>query len=202
VDSSYQKRNRCPGRRKCPQKLKCQKCGLVCTSRSLMNEHRRTHYVSCGFCDKLFPTEKHLQRHKQSQHGLGFECVKCKKTFMDQKKFTRHVKTHTRPFSCLFCDKSFARRDRLHNHEVAKHQKINEKCHRKQFSCTLCDRTFFDQSNLRRHVQTHSGAQLPCMVCGKTFRRKTSLENHLPHINQKLTFRVHFVTKDLPGNVV
>ena len=88
----------------------------------------------CTFPECSYFTFKpsHLKIH-EARHSVlkGFVCgfESCEHKFITKFELTRHQVSHSknRPFKCLFCDKSFKRKDHLNKHTLSCQTKVREK---------------------------------------------------------------------------
>jgi len=87
---------------------------------------------------------------------------------------------------CLFCNKSFSRRDHLKRH-------ISAHFGMKPHECTQCRKTFLRREHLRRHIATHlRGKQNGCFQCGLIFNTRSELDIHLiNHTRTNQTLKCH-----------
>ncbi|WAR19509.1 ZN282-like protein [Mya arenaria] len=100
-------------------------------------------------------SDKELNR-RESQNfkkkDKGFKCVICSKHYKTIRARRQHMQSHMIKRKCEQCDKSYARLEKLRNHQKKVHG-----LHRPQrqtsasFSCTLCNKTFGREYNLNRH---------------------------------------------------
>lgn len=88
--------------------------------------------------------------------------------------------------TCLFCDKTLSRIDRLTYHVQQVHGKdferkirgTNQNC---EFICSFCPKVCTSATNIRKHERRMHGPkqEFVCPVCNKMFCRKETLEMHL-----------------------
>ena len=139
---------------------KCKTChqdvqGLKAFWDHMELDHNITDLV-CPGCDKLdFPDRQTLRRHVKTHHGVKLPCEFCGKFFNEGNKMRRHVievhegrKNHT----CLECGKSFARLEKLRQH-----QNLHQDNGNRPFLCHQCGRGFGRQEHVTRHQK----------ICGK-----------------------------------
>ncbi|XP_063805646.1 zinc finger protein 34-like isoform X1 [Pseudophryne corroboree] len=106
--------------------------------------------------------------------GKTFPCPDCDKSFARKICLLQHQRTHTgdEPFSCTKCRKSFT-----HKSYLVEHQRTHKG--EKPFSCTKCRKSFTHKSYLVEHQRTHTGEKpFSCPECGKCFSQKSILVNH------------------------
>ena len=95
------------------------------------------------------------------------------KTF-EYKDLRAQTRKHTeeRPFKCTTCEKSFARRRYLIDHN-----RIHTG--EKPYKCNFCGQCFNRLSNLRQHLSIHTREErFKCEICDASFRRKGDLSKH------------------------
>ena len=86
--------------------------------------------------------------------------------------FLNH-KTLKKPFKCLICDRSYARRETLDNHD----KKVHEM---KRFKCDFCDKIYRERGNLSIHKRdVHNIFSIKCSKCGTKLRTKKLLKIHM-----------------------
>lgn len=71
----------------------------------------------CEVCNKRFPSEEHLELHKDS-HIPRFKCDVCERLFTRKAQLVEHERTHSgdKPFRCEACGKDYTRKIRLKRH--------------------------------------------------------------------------------------
>ena len=121
----------------------------------------------------------------------------CQFSFKQQSNLSKHLLTaHTtqRPFSCRFCNKAFAVKSNLNDHEKVH---TNDR----QFPCLLCSKRFITAAALRAHASHHiscktselaqslslvfsdnsysvTSERLTCDTCNKEFSSIAALSQH------------------------
>ena len=105
-----------------------------------------------------------------------FICGVCQKSSRTKLLLYQHSFTHTKPFKCEECGKSFAGKRQLKNHVT------NNTCTKpnveREFICGFCNICFRTKVEWHRHTLTHT-KPLKCEVCSKGFARKDDLKNHM-----------------------
>ncbi|WAR26048.1 SUHW-like protein [Mya arenaria] len=117
----------------------------------------------------------------------GFKCVICSKHYKTIRARRQHMQSHMIKRKCEQCDKSYARLEKLRNHQKKVHG-----LHRPQrqtsasFSCTLCNKTFGREYNLNRHkAKVHQRTprrcttQFSCRHCEREFQNYDELFHHV-----------------------
>ncbi|CAI9732748.1 finger 2 homolog [Octopus vulgaris] len=103
-----------------------------------------------------------------------FKCNTCEKVFAQKVNLQNHERTHTgqKPYVCLVCLKAFSQRTNLRNHE-----RIHSG--ERPYICLVCSKSFSQRTNLRNHERIHSGERpYKCLTCSKAFSQLTNLRNH------------------------
>ncbi|XP_077982316.1 uncharacterized protein LOC144437273 [Glandiceps talaboti] len=160
----------------------CPECDKVHVSKRQLRIHMITHQTErqylCEKCGQDFKTPRDLQRHSISHSNIKpFQCMHCGKGFSFRNKLHRHILTvHTavKPFTCSEpgCNKAFARKDKLVDHQRT-HLSYEP------FKCEFCQRGFFRKDNLKDHLVLHTGEfRFRCDICSKGFMRPKLLERH------------------------
>lgn len=122
------------------------------------NSHKTSEKMNCGICNKKFTSIEYLEMHT-NVHNVD------KAPLNNQDK--------NLPYSCLYCNRRFAR-----PHEKVKHERIHtgEKPH----SCEICGKSFRVSYCLTLHMRTHTGARpYACPHCGKRFKAHSVYNHHL-----------------------
>jgi hypothetical protein len=162
----------------------CATCGKEFTSRNSLHNHLATHNTSdlklftCQLCGSAYKTRadlsKHIGEHDTLKHKMCHECGETFKTSFHLKRhaLTRH--SNIRPFKCNHCAMTFARKDKLKQHE-AKH--INHPL----YSCSECGKGFYRKEHLKDHEISKHSKQYPfsCEYCAKGFVHSKDLHRHI-----------------------
>lgn len=99
----------------CPVCLKTFK--TVFTLKSHLAVHGELEH-ECPHCEKKFSHEKYLLGHVKEVHKeRSFICKVCNKSFKHSRHLNDHLKTHTKPYNCEGCGKSFALEKSLKRHQ-------------------------------------------------------------------------------------
>ncbi|XP_050359637.1 zinc finger protein 184-like isoform X2 [Nymphalis io] len=137
----------------------CKTCSNVFKKRDFFKQHyrhvhlkQRPKLIGCYYCEEKVAA--HMRAHHlEKVHGVPApSCGACGKKFSFPFQVLRHQKTYhmgEKKFACVVCDKTFASRGNLAQHEV-KHSTA------RPFKCDSCDETFKWKKHLRRHMMTHT----------------------------------------------
>ncbi|CAF0852318.1 unnamed protein product [Brachionus calyciflorus] len=162
----------------------CPTCGLEFSSRNSLHNHLATHNTSdlklfmCTYCNVSFKTRKELSRHAASHDFQKHKtCEKCGETFKTSFHLKRHCLTrhsNLRPFKCNDCGMTFARKDKLKQHE-AKHVNLPP------YVCNDCGKGFYRKEHLKDHEISKHSKQYPfsCEHCNKGFVHAKDLHRHI-----------------------
>jgi len=143
-------------------KYQCDECDKLFKSNHNLKEHMKgVHiksfscpYQMCKIEHKRFGHRRYLRMHIQRFHlKLHETCEFCKKMFYDKNSLRKHVNEvhlQVKPYACIMCQKSFARRETLDIH-INTH---GDKKDRIQFKCEWCGFNFAHKNNLQRHWRT------------------------------------------------
>lgn len=117
-----------------------------------------------------------------SENG-EFNCLLCNKTFAKKCYLTQHNKTAhigSKPFKCSKCGKKYETTEGLNEH-LSKHTDV------KPFRCKQCPKAFVHKTDLKRHEILHQ-AEKPhvCEICGKGFIRNDHLVKHIQSHKKKM----------------
>lgn len=188
----------------------CQICGKSFSSNGNRKLHEKNIHVrqrklhKCSICKKTY-SHKHGLKHHQKLHQmpadqLPFECIFCKRRYLNIAAFTWHIFWHIqeRPYFCNVCSNEYPTssllKDHLDDHKAARgnayhckscsktfvrkscllrhHQRLHSE--RKQYSCELCNESFLTQNKLFSHMRNHLGEEpFQCENCNKTFKTES-----------------------------
>ncbi len=80
---------------------------------------------------------------------LNFMCNDCNKQFKTYTNYRLHIKIHTNPIQCKYCDKKFSHESSNYKIHLATHTKdLN-------YSCEICNKKFISKTILTRHILTN-----------------------------------------------
>ncbi|ALC42066.1 CG15073, partial [Drosophila busckii] len=133
--------------------------------------------LACSVCCEVQPTFRELLTHMLQQHNRKGYAVCCNKKFYKRSFLTDHIDRHANPeiFKCELCDRSFADKQCLRNHELLKHQPDEEK----KFICEHCPKKFTKQYLLDQHRVVHQERNVPCDLCNRRFATVSMLATHV-----------------------
>ncbi|XP_037027273.1 zinc finger protein 675-like isoform X1 [Bradysia coprophila] len=171
--------------------------------RSNLLEHMTSHALSleainstseeikCERCDKTFPTDKKLQRHKKVAHQKPpklFQCTECNKIFNTNRVLQNHYKhkhSDARRYHCDLCQKSFKTDSGLYAHRKTHADSYD-------YSCQICLKKFKFKVHLSRHLTVHTQEKnFFCRFCSKSFGVKDNLNKHLRTHYKMFEFKCH-----------
>jgi len=204
-----------------PANYSCQLCNIKFVTLMGYDKHMKIHMEEdpyCELCNKKFKTKKKLYAHKTYVHSTeaSYQCATCGSKFKTKTYLKYHEYFHLpeseRPFPCDQCDKRFALKKQLMDHQMSVHSteekfqcdkcpyktKIKEclKRHinRKHFEsglkpikCSYCDNRFITKKEKNEHERTHTGEKpFECDICHQRFgRTKTLKEHRYTHTGEK-----------------
>ncbi|XP_075224324.1 uncharacterized protein LOC142326076 isoform X5 [Lycorma delicatula] len=131
----------------------CKACGTVTETYKLLRKHKLIHTSqTCDLCNKTFPNNNGLERHRRFVHLNNPELHKCD-----------------------VCNRIFTSAAYVSLHFMRVHRENSE-----LFACTLCDRKYKTKSNRDMHVRNnHNATPVSCERCGKIFKSKFHLKCHI-----------------------
>nr|CAI5835590.1 unnamed protein product [Callosobruchus analis] len=163
---------------------------------------------TCIYCDKTFVRKETLDEHILKTHPdfiasvsrKVHECTECTFKTISNSQFRRHMVTHSGvTITCIYCNKTFIRKDSLEDHIVKRHPDFIASVSRKVHECTECTFKTISNSQFRRHMVTHSDNVHTCIYCNKTFVRKETLDDHIvrthPDFIASVSRKVHECTR-------
>uniref|UniRef100_A0A1I7VRG7 Zinc finger protein n=1 Tax=Loa loa TaxID=7209 RepID=A0A1I7VRG7_LOALO len=159
----------------------------------------------CPICGKIYESTKDLQDHVIAHHERKYECEKCARTFVSEKRLRAHeLKKHSvhitnfvkennderKLFECNQCDRTYETFYNFREH-LAKHKG-------KLFRCTVCDKHLSGQSALSRHTKIHEKPH-ECMMCTSRFSSAYDLDCHFSKLrHERLCSLKSTVIRKLP----
>uniref|UniRef100_A0A0R3RQH8 Zinc finger protein n=1 Tax=Elaeophora elaphi TaxID=1147741 RepID=A0A0R3RQH8_9BILA len=141
----------------------------------------------CPICGKIYGSSKDLQDHVMAHHERKYECEKCARTFVSEKRMRAHeLKKHSahatnfvkenngerKLFECNQCDRTYETFYNFKEH-LAKHKG-------KLFRCTICSKHLSGQSALSRHAKIHEKPH-ECIMCTSRFSSAYDLDCHFSY---------------------
>ncbi|KAK4878562.1 hypothetical protein RN001_011068 [Aquatica leii] len=181
------------------------KCG-ICNKDFMVNNHLKRHLVTHQKLTNSVRQSIKLQKksnlpwdHNYSmrikfkrkmlyniESRTSFECVHCKKVFVNYNELSQHLKIHSgfQQFACTLCSKTFRNIDTLNIHGKTAHSDA------RLFKCGICDEEFASNYTLSKHVSAHEEEILKCEQCKRSFFTHKELKAHIDlhvKINLKCT---------------
>jgi KRAB domain-containing zinc finger protein len=92
----------------------------------------------------------HINTHSDEKK---YKCPFCPKCFKTSVQLIGHKKTHTKPFSCSICKRTFSALYAVKNH-MATHQVENSSL---KLTCHICGAQYGRAFALKDHLKTHPG---------------------------------------------
>ncbi|XP_072945213.1 uncharacterized protein [Epargyreus clarus] len=161
----------------------------------------------CVICNKLIPVEYKVIHQNSHKNTNKINCHICNKKFNSREYLEMHMNVHnlekvvvgkqdkTLPYTCVYCNRKFAR-----PHEKVKHERIHtgEKPH----SCEICGKSFRVSYCLTLHMRTHTGARpYACQHCGKRFKAHSVYNHHLLTHSEVRAYKCPFCPKAFKTSV-
>ncbi|CAL4083890.1 unnamed protein product, partial [Meganyctiphanes norvegica] len=155
----------------------CSLCKKKYKSKSSFLKHcKRTHdkddVFICDNCCIIFNNRDDLVLH-MNIHNEEYTCNVCKKIFISESFFKKHVETHEEnSFKCKPCNKVFTKKRNMDKHKLT-HKGIG-------YKCKLCEKAFTNNKNMERHLKKCIRERfLQCNNCNRVFSIKSKLRLHM-----------------------
>uniref|UniRef100_A0A915PN93 C2H2-type domain-containing protein n=1 Tax=Setaria digitata TaxID=48799 RepID=A0A915PN93_9BILA len=113
----------------------------------------------CPICGRIYGSNKDLQDHVTAYHERKYECEKCARTFVSEKRMRAHEL-------------------KKHSAQTSSFVKGNNGGERKLFECNQCDRTYETFYNFKEHLAKHKGKLFRCTICSKHLSGQSALSRH------------------------
>ncbi|CAH0599511.1 unnamed protein product [Chrysodeixis includens] len=167
------------------EKIECEYCHKVLTSKLSLRNHYKIHTgfdVVCEHCGKKFITRRLLLMHCRAKHGYEKtdKCSYCDYRASNAEQVKIHERLHTgeKPYVCAQCGAGFHRKSSYLQH-VAIHLPD------KTVQCDQCPARFKSVTLMRIHKNRHRAPQysFKCRVCDNNFARRRNVVRHLQRIH-------------------
>ncbi|KAK6621215.1 hypothetical protein RUM43_011521 [Polyplax serrata] len=169
-------------------------------------KERKPSSYTCGYCQKVYPSEGGWRYHVHTVHNENYQpfiCDLCGQSFKVKKNLEGHknsIHFRLKLHLCDLCGRGFASRYALKVHTIWHNDQKDFACdvcgtrfrtrgklntHKsihggpKNFMCHICSRDFRWKKDFEVHVRTHTGEKpFTCSLCGKGFASVTSMRKH------------------------
>nr|CAI5830375.1 unnamed protein product [Callosobruchus analis] len=156
-------------------------------------------FIRCIYCNKSFTRKLALDDHIVKRHpdfiasvsNKIYECSTCTFRTVSTKDLKRYTTAKhpaiagNRKFRrCIYCNKTFVRRETLDDHIIKTHPDFVAYVSRKVHECTQCTYKTTNISHLKQHLlvkhpEIAGNRIFRCIYCNKTFTRKLALDDHI-----------------------
>lgn len=163
-----------------PVKFQCEKCAQFYATPWYLKTHLETVHkeiayedFNCPICTKVCKGEAALKRHKRRAHMTPHQvCHICGKSIKASQMNLHQLRHGDKTFACPFCDKMFAIKMALVEHERIHNGK-------KPYPCQHCGKGFSQAGSRRIHERLHTNERpYVCEFCGKAFTSGGMLNVH------------------------
>ncbi|XP_029167482.1 zinc finger protein 235-like [Nylanderia fulva] len=159
----------------------CMVCEKDCESHRELRAHVKTHTgsdpYSCFICNKGYAKKRYLKRHMTCHDFPRHRCPKCGCRFKAKAELESHMKTHSVPYSCNQCPRTFNHKGNYKRHLVS--HLDPQGLYLFKYPCSYCSKRFPNNRTLETHIRVHTGERpFKCQYCEKSFSQRGNLINH------------------------
>nr|CAI5867015.1 unnamed protein product [Callosobruchus analis] len=199
----------------------CTECTYKTVFTSQLKSHMAKHpdiagnriTTTCIYCNKILGCKRTLDHHILKRHpdfvesvsSKIHECTQCTYKTTISKGLKEHLMAKHSEIAdrCIYCSKTFVRREPLDDHIIKTHPDFVTSVSSRVHECTKCTFKTTSTSQLRRHAVTHDTAgnriTIRCIYCNKTFTTKQKLDEHIikthPDFIASVSSKVHECTE-------
>ena len=145
----------------------CNKCEEIFKTQKSLDVHVKEKHERVYKCDLCVFQSKSvitLEQHKEDKHNTLNKCMKCKKTFLNEDMFRKHIEIHEvksrmEEFNCDTCDFQNTKRKALKDHLEAS---PGHKPSQKNYECKDCKEVFRSYYNLMNHRSSEHPTTKAC----------------------------------------
>lgn len=152
------------------------------------------HEYRCEICQKIFESQRFLNKHKMVHDFPNFKCTFCQKGFESMNDLQEHEITH-KSYQCHICGKTLTRLGRLRKHLLT-HEAVPVLSN--VIICKVCKICFPDEKTAGKHQETnHKEHYLEvvstdrifrCEYCEMCFLTRKHLNDHRTYHNDEAPF--------------
>lgn len=166
-----------------PVSLQCAYCNECCKSRNDLENHMKSHHISCGkgrykcnICDEIFSSSIILADHKLRHCKIlsGNTCTQCKAVLVNEQSFYAHHIEHSPgkansqiflPVNCIICCQTLQTDVELRLHSKFHLKYLNQRV----FLCGICNQVYDSISGevVKHLVDSTATESLSVTVCKK-----------------------------------
>ena len=158
-------------------------CDKEALARHIYRQHTMKRPYECDICNKRYPYQDNLFRHRIYLHSVRDE-QKQPKYSDSTDKWIVHSGDKTKPFKCGYagCCKTYTTKQTLQRHFVKHTGNTQLRCY--TGDCTGVIR-YCDRQALARHIYEKHTMEKPfeCNICNKRFRRRAHLKIHQKNVH-------------------
>ena len=158
-------------------------CDKEALARHIYRQHTMKRPYECDICNKRYPYQDNLFRHRIYMHSVRDE-QKQPKYSDSTDKWIVHSGDKTKPFRCGYagCGKTYITKQSLQRHFVKHTGNTLFRCYTGDCTGTV---RYFNRQALARHIHREHTMERPfeCNICNKRCRRRAHLKNHQKNVH-------------------